>query len=124
MNPILSILIVILYFPGDTDCLIEDAGSECDSDSECILAKDCQYFTDEQEKIGKFTDRTEKINLVNKLREGICNKKQRGFCCPKPEDVPYGPEFKDCGIPQVVTSHVRVSLLLHFDISLIDSWRY
>ena len=72
MNTILSILIVTLIFASNTEGLTEDAGSECDSDSECILSKDCQYFKDEQNKLGKVTDRTEKINLVNKLREGIC----------------------------------------------------
>ena len=113
MNTILSILIINLIFASNTKGLTEDAGSQCDSDSECIFSKDCQYFTDEQNKLGKITDRTEKINLVNKLREGICNKKQRGFCCQKPKDVPFEPEFKHCGLPQVVASNVSVFPLMH-----------
>ena len=114
MKTILSILIVTLILPGDTEGLTEDAGSECDSDSECILSKDCQYLTDEQKRIGKITDRTEKISLLNRLKEGICNKKQKGFCCPKPKDVPLEPEFRNCGLPQVVASNVSVFPLTHF----------
>merc|ERR1712012_356674 len=106
MNTILSILIVTLIFASNTEGLTEDTGSECDSNSECILSKDCQYLTDEQKRIGKVTDETEKINLLNKLREGICNKKLRGFCCPKPKDVPFEPEFRNCGLPQVVASNI------------------
>ena len=126
MNTILSILIVTLIFASNTEGLTEDAGSECDSDSECILSKDCQYLADEQKRIGKITDRTEKINLVNKLKEGICNKKLRGFCCPKPKDVPFEPEFRNCGLPQVVASNVSVFPLIHFEIiiSFTDCWRY
>ena len=50
----------------------------------------------------------EKINLLYKLREGICSKKQRGVSCPKPKHVPFEPEFKHCGLPQVVASNVSV----------------
>ena len=114
MNSILSIMIVTLFFPGDTESLTEDAGSECDSDSECILSKDCQYFKDEQNKLGKVTDETEKTNLISKLREGICNKKQKGFCCPKPKNLPFEPEFRNCGLPQVVASNVSLFPLIHF----------
>ena len=126
MKTILSILIVTLFFASNTEGLTEDAGNECDSDSECIPSKDCQYLTDEQKRIGKITDRTEKINLVNKLKEGICNKKLRGFCCPKPKDVPFEPEFRNCGLPQVVASNVSVFPLIHFEIiiSFTDCWRY
>ena len=99
--------------PSDSDesmRLTEDVGWECDSDSECLPSIDCQYFQEQQKLLKSLTDRTARINMIQDLRKYICNKKERGFCCPIAEDEPVAYEFENCGISQTPAVGLRVSI--------------
>ena len=113
MKVILSIFLVILFHLDKSEGLTADSGSECDADAECIPSGDCQYLTDQKEILKKLTDRDQKVTLINKLKAGICNKKDRGFCCPIEKLEPFEPEYKDCGLPQVTVSNVKFVFLLN-----------
>ena len=112
MKVILSIFLVILFHLDISEGLTADSGSECDADAECIPSGDCQYLTDQKEILKKLTDRDQKVTLINKLKAGICNKKERGFCCPIEKVEPFEPEYKDCGAPQVTVSNVSVVFII------------
>ena len=110
METIVLILLVCSFFPDDINGITEDVGHECDSDSECLPSNDCQYLQDQKAMIKELTDRDQKIKLIKKLKEGICNQKERAFCCPKEKEEPFEAEFENCGTPQVVVSNVNILL--------------
>ena len=110
-----SISFVILFFTNNCKSVTEDVGSECESDSECLPSKDCQYYKDQQETLKSTTDKTIKTNIIKDLRGRICNKKERALCCPnfkvisesaKRISAEFESEFESCGLSQVVASNV------------------
>ena len=94
--------IFILFSVAVTKSITEDDGSECDSDSECLPSTNCQYYQEQQALLKTLTDKTLRAKLIQKLRKLICNKKERGICCPKSEDV----RDEKCGYPQIDSSNV------------------
>ena len=87
-----------------TKSLTEDDSRECDSDSECLLSKDCQYYQEQQDLLKSLTDKTLRANLIKKLKDLICNKKERTICCPKSENK----KDEKCGYPQIDSSNVSL----------------
>ena len=105
MMMIVTICFILLIFPDASQSLTEDEGSECDSNSECLPSTECQYYQGQQDILKNLTSRASKTKLILKLRKLICNKNQRGICCPK-----YIPESElECGKPQLAASSVSFS---------------
>ena len=101
----ITICFLLFIFPDASQSLTEDEGSECDSNSECLLSTECQYYQGQQDILKNLTSRASKTKLILKLRKLICNKNQRGICCPK-----YIPESElECGKPQLAASSVSFS---------------
>ena len=99
MKAILIIFIGTLIQSDDAR-LTEDVGQECQSDFECLPSTNCQYYQEQQVLLKSLTDRTARMNMIQDLRKQICNKKERGFCCPKTENESDELEFEDCGMSQ------------------------
>ena len=87
----------ILFITEDDGAtsITEDIGRECDSDSECLPSRECQYYQEQLVYLKTLTDRSLRSKVIKKLRELICNKKQRGICCPRANNS------EDCGKPQI-----------------------
>ena len=98
---ILLYVCVAIVVPGGTTSITEDPVRECDSDYECLPSTDCQYYQEQTSLIKSLTNRTLRSKLIKKWKKLICNKNQRGICCPKTFD----PE--ECGKPQLPPSNVR-----------------
>ena len=124
MRIILPVCVVILLCMDGITSLTEDAGRECDSDSECVPSKDCPNYQEQQDLLRTLTDRASKTKLIQKLRKLICNKRKRGICCPKSK-------FQECGMPQVPPSNVSIKMSAqshqpkNYDIYSfsVDCWR-
>jgi len=103
------VCVAILSFPDCTKSLREDVGSECNSDSECLSSKDCEYYQDQLVK-AKTLAGTSRNNLIQKLRKLICNRNQRGICCPKSTTSENNPRIAsdstECGKPQIQPHNV------------------
>jgi len=99
-------VVILLIIPKGFKSLTPDLGSECDSNSECLLSKDCQYYQDQQDILKSLSSKTARQNLILKLRKLICNKQQRGICCPKPYPVLFSSNSQECGKPQLSNGNV------------------
>ena len=97
MRKIVPVCAVILIFTDNITSLTEDIGRKCDSDFECLPSKDCQWYQDQQDLLKSLTDKTSRSRLIRKLRKLICNRKERGICCPLPQE---------CGRSQTAASNV------------------
>ena len=103
-------VVILLIIPKGFKSLTPDLGSECDSNSECLLSKDCQYYQDQQDILKSLSSKTARQNLILKLRKLICNKQQRGICCPKPYPVLFSSNSLECGKPQLSNGNVSFTL--------------
>ena len=120
MKTIFIILTVVATFVDVIKCLTKEVVSECDSDFECLPFKDCPYYHNQQNLLKSTSDKSVKAKIIQELRERICNRKEKLFCCPKtfPSEKSQLPilcldsECEGCGIPQDVASFVREKLPL------------
>eukprot|EP00091_Calanus_sinicus_P024229 TRINITY_DN8576_c1_g1_i1.p1 TRINITY_DN8576_c1_g1~~TRINITY_DN8576_c1_g1_i1.p1 ORF type:complete len:130 (+),score=8.51 TRINITY_DN8576_c1_g1_i1:68-457(+) len=63
------------------EILTSSIGSACAENSQCATLSSCPYWIEKDVKL-KNSNSFEKRELIKEYRSAICNKKEKGLCCP------------------------------------------
>merc|ERR1719275_151374 len=62
--------------------LIETTHNPCPPTHDCVAQENCSHFQEDVAKLESLSiEGLEYEKLIDDLKEGVCNKEQRGFCC-------------------------------------------
>ena len=100
---------------------VKETDKVCGRDEICRKMENCDSFLEKHKRFKSLSGGSEHTNLKRQLKEGVCNKKERGVCCQN-EDTPvdtrtdnsetsrpnYLPRLGSCGLRQDRAGNVRL----------------
>ena len=79
-----SALISIQIYPNyGLDIIETSQGMTCPNDMECAARHSCPHWAEKDITLSKLENNSdEKRNLIEEYKSAICNKREKGLCCP------------------------------------------
>jgi len=86
---------------------LEERDNRCKEGEECIHRDRCQSWSTKRAQL-KPEERGNQFykDLLAELRESVCNKKEKGVCCPPRQDSSQLPPIGKCGKPRDSVHHI------------------
>merc|ERR1712018_953507 len=99
-----------LHLPALISMLVqalEETDNRCKEGEECIHRDRCQSWSTKRAQL-KPEERGNQFykDLLAELRESVCNKKEKGVCCPPRQDSSQLPPIGKCGKPRESVHHI------------------
>ena len=86
---------------------LEETDNRCIEGKECVHRDDCAAWSSKRSRLNPREKTTQTYrDLLAELREEVCNKKEKGVCCPALPSPPSLPPIGECGKPRVSAHHI------------------
>jgi len=86
---------------------LEETGNRCKDGKECVHRDGCPSWKHKRAQL-KPEERSTQFykDLLAELKESVCNKKEKGVCCPPRQDSSQLPPIGKCGKPRESVHHI------------------
>ena len=86
---------------------LEETDNKCKDGKECVHRDRCPSWSHKRSQLKKEERNTQFYkDLLAELQESVCNKKQKGVCCPPRQDSSQLPPIGKCGKPRESVHHI------------------
>merc|ERR1711892_847448 len=72
-----------LFTRSRVSTIISQDDKTCSSSESCLVREDCPAVEKLYQKLGRSKNDPVRLKAINDLKSNVCNKKEKGFCCPE-----------------------------------------